>query len=123
MTFLAPAAKVRYDREVIELSDGGHASLDWAVETESFSTLSLGENAPIALVIHGLTGCSDAMRPVCAEALARGYRPMAFNRRGHGGLPLATPKLQDFGCVQDLKQVIDHIERKNPQAKLYGIAY
>lgn len=118
-----PGAKVRYDREVIEFSDEGHASLDWAMETGSFSASSLSDNAPIALIIHGLTGCSDAMRPVCAEALARGYRPVAFNRRGHGGLPLATPKLQDFGCVQDLKQVIDHIERKYPQTKLYGIAY
>ncbi|KAJ0394894.1 hypothetical protein ATCC90586_009205 [Pythium insidiosum] len=122
LTFLVPQARLQYRRELLTLDDGGQAALDWALETETESS-TLTPESPIALVLHGLTGCSMAMRSLCADALAHGYRPVVFNKRGHGGVKLATPKLQPFGCVRDLKQAIAHIERQYPGARLYGIGF
>lgn len=63
------------------------------------------------------------MRSLCAEALAHGYRPVVFNKRDHGGMTLATPKLQEFGCVDDLNQAIDRIQKLYPFSKLYGVGF
>ncbi|TMW59328.1 hypothetical protein Poli38472_004397 [Pythium oligandrum] len=120
LTFLIPQARINYKREILTLADGGHAALDWAHESEHHK---LAPDSPIVLVLHGLTGCSLAMRSLCAEALEHGYRPVVFNKRGHGGVKLVTPKLQPFGCVRDLSHAIAHIEREYPTAKLYGIGF
>ncbi|KAF1782847.1 Alpha/Beta hydrolase fold [Phytophthora cactorum] len=95
LTFLVPQSPVNYKRDVLTFKDGGQASLDWALD--------------------------ESMRSLCAEALAHGYRPVVFNKRGHGGLKLATPKLQAFGCVQDLQEAIAHVENIFPTSELYGI--
>jgi len=126
LTFFVPHAPIKYKRDVLLLKDGGHTSLDWAIESSALqSTTStrkpLQDNSPIVLIMHGLTGCSADMRSLCAEALQHGYRPVVFNKRGHGGMNLATPKLQAFGCVQDLTEAIEHIEKAYPSSKLYGI--
>lgn len=123
LTFLVPQANVEYRREILVLNDGGHAALDWAVKAEGLSASSLDQDAPIVVVMHGLTGCSASMRSLCAEALAFGYRPVVFNKRGHGGVKLATAKLQAFGCVEDLSEAIAHVEKAFPAARLYGIGF
>ncbi|KAG6603082.1 putative serine protease family S33 [Phytophthora cinnamomi] len=116
LTFLVPQSPVQYKRDILTFKDGGQASLDWAIEATPLS-----QDAPIAIIMHGLVGCSDNMRSLCAEALAHGFRPVVFNKRGHGGLKLATPKLQAFGCVQDLQHAIAHVEKNYPNSELYGI--
>ncbi|GAB9475385.1 hypothetical protein Gpo141_00012484 [Globisporangium polare] len=126
LTFLVPQASIKYRREVLQLRDGGHTSLDWAIESSGPASKHgkpLQEDSPIVVIMHGLTGCSNAMRSLCAEALFHGYRPVVFNKRGHGGMKLATPKLQEFGCVQDLNQGIDRIQATFPSSKLYGIGF
>ncbi|GAB9474710.1 hypothetical protein Gpo141_00011828 [Globisporangium polare] len=126
LTFLVPQASIKYRREVLQLRDGGHTSLDWAIESSGPASKHgkpLQEDSPIVVVMHGLTGCSDAMRSLCAEALFHGYRPVVFNKRGHGSMKLATPKLQEFACIQDLNQGIDRIKKTFPSAKLYGVGF
>uniref|UniRef100_M4BKW7 Serine aminopeptidase S33 domain-containing protein n=1 Tax=Hyaloperonospora arabidopsidis (strain Emoy2) TaxID=559515 RepID=M4BKW7_HYAAE len=123
LTFIVPQSSIKYQRQVLALKDGGQACLDWALESSIKMKTPLKPNSPIAVIMHGLVGCSESMRSICAEALLHGYRPVVFNKRGHGGLKLATPKLQQFGCVQDLKEAIAHIESSFPESKLYGIGY
>ena len=120
LTFLVPQAKMRYDRQVFSLPDGGQLALDWAKDGEEHG---LHDQSPVAIVLHGLTGCSEAMRSICAEALKWGYRPVVFNKRGHGGMKLSTPKFQEFGCVADLSEAIAHVQERFPQAPLYGIGF
>ncbi|KAE8880127.1 hypothetical protein PF005_g16393 [Phytophthora fragariae] len=121
LTFLVPQSPVQYKRDVLTFQDGGQASLDWALQSSLNLDQPLNQDAPIAIIMHGLVGCSDSMRSLCAEALAHGYRPVVFNKRGHGGMKLATPKLQAFGCVQDLQEAITHVEKAYPDSDLYGI--
>lgn len=115
LTFVVPQARVAYERELLTLRDGGQAALDWALAASDSPLLPA--DAPVAVVLHGLTGSSDDMRSLCAAALARGYRPVVVNKRGHGGVKLATPKLQAFGCVADLSEALAHIEQTWPRAK------
>ncbi|KAL3665290.1 hypothetical protein V7S43_009918 [Phytophthora oleae] len=121
LTFLVPQSPVKYKRDVLTFKDGGQASLDWALEASVAMAKPLADDAPITIIMHGLVGCSENMRSLCAEALAHGYRPVVFNKRGHGGMKLSTPKLQAFGCVQDLEEAIAHVEKTFPDSELYGI--
>jgi abhydrolase domain-containing protein 15 len=121
LTFLVPQSPVKYQRDVLTFKDGGQASLDWALESSVDMKNPLKEDSPIAIIMHGLVGCSENMRSLCAEALAHGYRPVVFNKRGHGGMKLSTPKLQEFGCVQDLEHAIAHVEKAFPDSQLFGI--
>ncbi|CEG45457.1 serine protease family [Plasmopara halstedii] len=121
LTFLVPQSFVKYKRDILILKDGGQASLDWALESSVKMKSPLQNDSPIAIIMHGLVGCSESMRSLCAEALIHGYRPVVFNKRGHGGLKLATPKLQAFGCVQDLEEAIAYVEKLYPKSELYGI--
>lgn len=120
LTFVVPQSPIKFKRDVLTFTDGGQASLDWAQEA-SVGLQELRADAPVAIIMHGLTGCSEDMRSLCAEALAHGYRAVVFNKRGHGGMKLATPKLQAFGCVDDLKAAITHVEAAYPDSKLFGI--
>ncbi|OQR94636.1 serine protease family S33 [Achlya hypogyna] len=117
MTLLVPQAAVRYKREILRMADGGQIGLDWCDATD------LPADAPIVLVVHGLTGCSYDMRSYCAEALKAGFRPVAFNKRGHGDTELSSPKLQAFGCIQDLSAAIAHVQAKFPTAKITGVGF
>lgn len=121
LTVLVPQSSVRYKRDVLTLKDGGQTSLDWALEASVKMKSPLKSDSPIAIIMAGLVGCSESMRSLCAEALVHGYRPVVFNKRGHGRLKLATPKLQAFGCVRDLEEAIAYVEKLFPKSELYGI--
>ncbi|KAI9915029.1 hypothetical protein PsorP6_008410 [Peronosclerospora sorghi] len=121
LMFLVRQHPVQYERDVLTLQDGGQTSLDWALESSVDMKLPLRDDSPIVIIMHGLVGCSKSMQSLCAEAITHGYRPVVFNKRGHGGMKLATPRLQGFGCVKDLKEAIDHVKNKFPHSKLYGI--
>lgn len=119
LTFLVPQSRaVRYRRELLRLRDGGQSALDWALPSSSSSVDDpLPEDAPIVVLLHGLTGSSAHLKSLSAAALARGFRPVVVNKRGHGGVSLATPKLQAFGCVRDLQDAVDCIEAQYPLAR------
>ncbi|TDH69226.1 hypothetical protein CCR75_007794 [Bremia lactucae] len=121
LTFVVPQSPIKYKRDILVLNDGGQASLDWALESSVTMNEPLQHDSPIVIILHGLVGCSESMRSLCAEALKHGYRPVVFNKRGHGGLKLSTPKLQAFGCVQDLMEAIAYVERTFPKSELFGV--
>ncbi|RQM18340.1 hypothetical protein B5M09_012110 [Aphanomyces astaci] len=119
LTVALPQAKIKFSRDLVGLQDGGHVAVDWCEGTSQLST-----DAPILLVIHGLNGSSDEHRSFCADALQAGFRPVVFNKRGHGGSTVAAvPLLQAFGCVKDVTEAIDHIERKFPTAPMVGVGF
>ncbi|ETW06207.1 hypothetical protein, variant 1 [Aphanomyces invadans] len=114
--FLPQATEHAYDRELVRMDDGGQVALDWIPST-------LPSSAPIVLVLHTLAGCSQDMREFCRAATASGYRAVVFNKRGHGNTKLTTPKLQAFGCTQDMHTVIAHIQTTFPGVVIVGVGY
>lgn len=132
LTFLVPQSRaVHYRRELLRLRDGGQAALDWALPSASGAASGaasgsspssadadpLPDDAPVVVLLHGLTGSSAHLKSLSAAALRRGFRPVVVNKRGHGGVALATPRLQAFGCVRDLQDAVAHIEAQFPRAR------
>ena len=119
MTILVPQHKFQYTRELITVKDGSQVALDWGGE----EAVHLSADSPILVVCHGLSSCSDAMRSMCHDALHAGFRPVAFNQRGHGGTKLLHPKLQPFGDISDLDQAIQFIHQRFPNAPIVGVGF
>ncbi|RHY32074.1 hypothetical protein DYB32_002889 [Aphanomyces invadans] len=88
--------------------------------TEQAGKVKLVFNGHADPTTDDVVGCSDGYRSFCADALEAGYRPVVFNKRGHGGSSLSVPLLQAFGCVKDMKEVIHHIQRLFPVAPIVG---
>lgn len=95
-------------------------AVDWGGEEPDSG---LTKDSPILIVCHGLTGCSLGMRSFCQRALRHGFRPVVFNKRGHGGVALATPKLQAFGDISDIDEVIEDIHARYPEAVKVGAGF
>lgn len=63
------------------------------------------------------------MKSFCVDAGDQGYRAVVFNKRGHGGCALETPRLQQFGDVSDLDLAIQHIHGMYPNAMKVGVGF
>ena len=101
------------------MSDKGIIALDWG----RGKTKKLRKKSPVLFVLPGLTGDAVSVSHLCAEASKRGFRPVVFNKRGHGGSPLTTPKLQSFGDPTDVRQALKYIKGKFPHADLTAIGF
>lgn len=111
-------------RELIEAGDGVLA-IDWWAESEKTP-----EEAPILFI--GTTFTGDALptisRSVARHFAARGWRCVAFTKRGCG---LTMPNLQPpesdttwcFGGFDDLKLAIDYVASSFPRAQICGVGF
>lgn len=99
-------------REVLRLKDGGEVALDW---------LEVGcqSDAPIVLILPGLTGESQAEYIKClvAEANSKGIKCVVFNNRGLG-IPLKTARLYCAANCEDLREVVHHVRSKCPDVRI-----
>lgn len=77
--------KIKYEREVLVLKDGGQVALDWQVNDFS------GDDIPIVVILPGLLGDSQAeyVRCLATKAKQIGVRAVVFNYRGFG-VPLTV---------------------------------
>ena len=79
-------------REVLTLMDGGVVALDWGVMSESSEgdDPGSGRDKPVLLILAGITGSSEEtyIMHLVRDGLLTGYRPVVFNQRGYGGVPL-----------------------------------
>ncbi|XP_074602783.1 phospholipase ABHD3-like [Brevipalpus obovatus] len=110
---------LKYKREIIKLPDGGEVSLDW-YEGPPHKDGSNENHRPIALFLPGLTGDSQTeyIKSLVPNAHALGYRAVAFNNRGRGGMKLLTARLYCAANCEDLECMLRHIKRKYPKAKI-----
>lgn len=105
--------RIDYRREVLTLKDGGQVALDWL---ES----GCDEDAPIIIILPGLTGESQAEYIKCLVIAANriGIRAVVFNNRGLGGVDLTTPRLYCAANCDDLSEVVKHVKATNPHVRL-----
>ena len=83
-----------YEREILELSDGGQIALDWVQPRDPRKTAKLDQDAPILGVIPGLTGHNDDVYMVstAVAAVKNNYKLVIINHRGCSNSKLTTPK-------------------------------
>eukprot|EP00051_Salpingoeca_urceolata_P019367 m.282091 g.282091 ORF g.282091 m.282091 type:complete len:397 (-) comp19405_c0_seq15:68-1258(-) len=116
--------KVR--RETFGTPDGGTVALDWVEAGRAMDPAGAEDvgqafaTERILVILPTLTSSGPEVYPLAAEAVAAGYRPVIFLKRGHG-VPLTTPRLQGFGEIDDLSLCLNEVRRRHPDALLLGI--
>jgi hypothetical protein len=54
-------------------------------------------------------------------AAGLGWHVVVLNRRGHGTLPLTSPRFNTMGSTADLRVQLDAVRRRHPSAPLYVV--
>ncbi|PCH35624.1 AB-hydrolase YheT, partial [Wolfiporia cocos MD-104 SS10] len=120
--------KVEYDRTLLRTVDGGTIGLDF---TPPISERKLRDDAPIVVVLHGLTGGSyesyvrAVLNPACTpvERGGLGYRGVVVNFRGCAGVPLTSPQLYSAGHTDDIRVAVFYLRKRYPKAPLIGVGF
>lgn len=100
---------VKYRREILRLNDGGQVALDWLED-------GCPANAPIVIILPGLTGDSQSqyVRCLLLSANQMKLRTVVFNYRGLGGMSLKTPRTYNAANFEDLSEVVRHVKSIHP---------
>ncbi|XP_012935130.1 protein ABHD15 [Aplysia californica] len=117
---ILPKPDVTFEREYLQMRDKGVVALDWVVCPQAKPKK---RRATVLLVLPALTDGALSVTGICHTASGRGMRVVVFNRRGHGGSVLTTPRLQSFGDPSDLRQVVKYIRQRLPKAPVAAVAY
>lgn len=105
--------KLRYNREIFSLSDGGECALDWVEQPDSATR-------DIVVVVPGLSSASDQLncREIAKACLASNLDCVVVNWRGLGNVPLKvsfrpnhfqTAKIYNAAVNDDLEEVVEYI--------------
>lgn len=115
--FCRQAPSLERTRERLWLADGDFLDLDWHGPHSA--------DAPLVLVLHGLTGCSSSLYVLgLQQALAaQGWASVALNWRGCSGEPNLLPRAYHSGASDDLAEVIAHLRAQRPLAPLFAVGY
>uniref|UniRef100_A0A8B9C2Y8 Protein ABHD15 n=1 Tax=Anser brachyrhynchus TaxID=132585 RepID=A0A8B9C2Y8_9AVES len=113
-------------REHLQVPDGGLVALDWLVGPRGAGGRRRGSGgppSPVLLLIPNAAGkVPGGLLQLGRRALELGYVPVVFNRRGHNGCPLATPRLQPFGDPGDLREAVAYVCCRHPAAPLLAVS-
>lgn len=116
-----PVPFVPFDREQVILKDKGAIALDWGPIHKSYS----GKDAKkmrILFILHGLTGGSETnyVRHAVLNASRYGFRPVVYHNRGVNS-DLTTEKYHNVGEIEDISEILQYIQKENPEARIYGL--
>ncbi|NXJ95397.1 ABH15 protein, partial [Corythaixoides concolor] len=108
-------------RELLQLPDAGLVALDWLVGPRGAA--GGGGGGPVLLLIPNAAGkVTGGLLQLGLRALDRGFVPVIFNRRGHNGCPLTTPRLQPFGDPGDLREAVTYVRCRHPATPLLAVS-
>lgn len=107
-----PLAYHRDERLVLD--DGGTVSLEW-LEAPA-------RDVPVVAVLPTICGDAQSVRGVVrAIASLLGWHVVVLNRRGHGALPLTSPRFNTMGSTADLRVQLAAVRRRLPSRRLYVV--
>lgn len=110
-------------RELLQLPDAGLVALDWLVGPWGAAGGCGGGPSPVLLLIPNAAGkVTGELLGLGLRALERGFVPVIFNRRGHNGCPLTTPRFQPFGDPGDLREAVTYLRYRHPTAPLLAVS-
>ncbi|KAE9245816.1 hypothetical protein PF002_g7065 [Phytophthora fragariae] len=117
---MKPTSAIDYERQLLDMPDGGVVSLDWALlpSTVRDAKASLEERVDSSkktvLVLPGLTGGSGEhyIRSAVERLNALGWQCVVLNSRGCQDTPLRTPHLFCIAYTDDLRYVARYLTDK-----------
>ncbi|PVD31253.1 hypothetical protein C0Q70_06665 [Pomacea canaliculata] len=113
------SAELCFEREYLQMRDKGVVALDWLTG----SAPKTRRKGTVLIVLPPVTGDAMTVASLCHLATRRGFKAVVFNRRGHGGSVLTTPRMQSSGDPTDLRQVVKYLRLRFPRNKLAAVAY
>lgn len=113
---------IKFQRELLTLSDGGTIALDWVIDQEG-GMPQKGLKRPILCLFSGLAGGNDNLyiQSMVKEAMnaykrvdgsGQGYKCVIVNFRGAAGVPMTSPKLYWLNTWEDIQEPIEYIYDK-----------
>ncbi|KAG3140074.1 hypothetical protein PI124_g13992 [Phytophthora idaei] len=126
-----PTPAIPYERQLLDMPDGGVVSLDWALLPSSAKddqvTLDQRVDASkkTVLVLPGLTGGSGEhyIRTAVERLNSLGWQCVVFNLRGCQDTPLRTPHLFCIAYTGDLRFVARYLTDKFNFTALIGLGF
>lgn len=111
----ALSPRLAYDHvETLRMCDGGTTALHWLGS-------ELPEQMPTLVVLHTITGSPQSMRAFMRDMQRlTGWRVVLCERRGHGELPLTSPRFNTMGDTGDLREQLLLISARYPDSPLYA---
>ncbi len=108
--YLRPAGAPAFRRERLETPDGDFVDVDWTAPG------GLAEDAPVAVVVHGLEGSarSTYVLEACRQLGRSGVRAAAMNFRSCSGEMNRAPRFYHAGDTEDLARVLEHVRGRFP---------
>ncbi|GFP89304.1 embryogenesis-associated protein emb8 [Phtheirospermum japonicum] len=119
--FFRSLPDVKFRRECLRARDDGAVALDWV----SGDDRNLPSDAPVLILLPGLTGGSDDtyVRHMLLRARSKGWRVVVFNSRGCGDSPVITPQFYSASFLGDISEVVNHVGNRYPRANLYAVGW
>jgi len=121
---LMPRARVAYRRERWDTPDGDFIDLDF-VEDPSLVTRhsSLGANAPLVVLFHGLEGSSRSHYALALMAALgeHGMRGVVVHFRGCSGEANRLPRAYHSGDAQEIEWILRRLRAQNAGAPLFAV--
>ncbi|TPX47449.1 hypothetical protein SeMB42_g02445 [Synchytrium endobioticum] len=115
---------IKYEREIIEMPDGGVVALDWYPSNDKHT---VAPSTPILVLTHGLTGGShESYVEDVVHKMAHApyhYRTVVMNFRGCANSDVLTPQLYCAAYTADLKYVVEMIQMRYPNAPLAACGF
>jgi uncharacterized protein len=102
----------------LTMSDGGLTGLAWSALPESYKK----KGTPIVVIFHTISGDEQDVKTL-VRYIKDDLKWIAVVciRRGHGNLPLKTPKINTMGDTKDLNEQLNFIQKKFPNSLLFGV--
>ncbi|EGZ14966.1 hypothetical protein PHYSODRAFT_509951 [Phytophthora sojae] len=118
---MEPTPAIAYERQLLDMPDGGVVSLDWALlpstttkDTKESLEERVDSNKKTVLILPGLTGGSGEhyIRSAVERLNALGWQCVVLNSRGCQNTPLRTPRLFCIAYTDDLRYVARYLADK-----------
>jgi len=113
---LLPRARVAYRRVRWDTPDGDIIDLDFVEDP------SLGMNAPLVVLFHGLEGSSHSHYALALMAAlrGRGMRGVVVHFRGCSGEPNRLPRAYHSGDAREIDWILRRLRAQNGAAPLFA---
>jgi len=113
---------ITYEREIVKMPDGGSVALDSQIRDHA---PELGADAPVLILLPGLTGGSGDtyVQHAVIHAKKAGIRAIVFNSRGTSDSPVTTAQFYSASFTGDMKCVVAHISSKYPSSRIFAAGW
>ncbi|KAF7294953.1 AB hydrolase-1 domain-containing protein [Mycena indigotica] len=121
---------LHYSRKLLQVVEGGTMCRSGFCSCGEASAIP--DDAPIIVVLHGLTGGNLAYAPTKAMCALSLYLPsntvaivplLSISEDAGAGVPITSGQMYSAGYTGDIRQALIYISKLYPRAQLFGLGF